>query len=351
MAKIEKVAELAGVSTATVSRALAGKSSVAAATRRRVEEAARELGYVVSASASSLASGRMRNVGVVLPFLGSWFYGSVLNGAHTTLEDAGYDITLYHLDSVPQGQTADEDNPRRKRLLEEFLLRGRVDALIAVSLELFDHELESLRSVGKPLVGLGGPLEGFPTLALDDPAVARLATEHLISLGHRRIAHIGGDLSLSVDFNLPARRLDGYEQALRHAGIEVDPGLIYPGDFTISGGYKAARQLLEDPTVHPTAIFAASDEMAIGTVLAARELGRRIPEDLSVIGIDGHELAQLLDLTTIEQFPVEQGRLAAQTLLGVLEDHQPTPPPENTPLRYEVVARASTAAPSETPLS
>lgn len=345
MAKIQKVAELAGVSTATVSRALAGKSYVAPETRRKVEDAARALGYVVSSSASSLASGRTRNVGIVLPFLNSWFYGSVLNGAHTALEDVGYDITLYHLESVPQGQTADEHNPRRKRLLEDFLLRNRVDALIAVSLELFDHELERLRSVGKPLVGLGGPLAGFPTLSLDDPAVARLATEHLLSLGHRSIAHIGGDMSMTMNFNLPARRLDGYEQALNNAGIEVDPRMVYPSDFTIAGGYKAARQLLGDPSIHPTAIFAASDEMAIGTILAAREMGRRIPDDLSVVGIDGHELAELLDLTTVRQFPEEQGRLAAQKLLGVLEDHEPTPDPVDTPLRFELMVRSSTAAP------
>ena len=149
VAKIQKVAELAGVSTATVSRTLAGKSTVTPETRARVEAAAKELGYVVSATASSLASGRTRNVGIVMPFLTGWFFTRVLSGAYRTLADAGYDLTVYHLDqSDARGATE-----RRQRLFDEVLRRKRVDAFIAVSLELTDGELDALHALGKPVVG------------------------------------------------------------------------------------------------------------------------------------------------------------------------------------------------------
>ncbi|WP_062303717.1 LacI family DNA-binding transcriptional regulator [Demequina subtropica] len=339
MATIQGVAERAGVSTATVSRALAGKATVSAATRKKVEDAARELGYVASATASSLASGRTRNVGFVLPVLGSWYYGSVLKGANRALADAGYDITLYHLEDT------DRHPERRKRLFAEFLQRKRVDAFIAVSVELTDSELARIHDLRKPMVGVGGPLSGVTTLSLDDRAVAHLATSHLTSLGHRRIGFIGGEERTNLDFALPLHRREGYEAALADAGIEPDARLRSIGDFTIQGGYEAAKQLLGDPRVRPSAIFAASDEMAIGTILAARDLGLRVPEELSVIGIDGHELGEFFELTTVDQHPVEQGRLAAEALLGELRPDAAEATHVAVSLPYELKVRRSTAVP------
>ncbi len=341
---IERVAELAGVSTATVSRALAGKSTVSDATRAKVEAAAKELGYVVSSAASSLASGRTRNVGVVMPFLSSWFYTSVLKGAHEALSDAGYDLTLYHLEAS-DGAAGQGRGSRRDRLFEEFLRRRRVDGLIAVSLELSDAEIDSLHLIGKPVVGVGGPLPGATTLSIDDTSVARLATEHLLALGHRHIAHIGGEPQLDLDFHLPRRRLDGYEAALASRGVAPDPLLVRVADFTIAGGYRATLQLLGDPRVSPTAVFAASDEMAIGAILAARDLGKRVPEDLSVIGIDGHELGEFFGLTTVSQFPEMQGRLAAQEILRELSESSEGA--EARQLPYELIVRRSTSVPAE----
>lgn len=338
MATIQQVADLAGVSTATVSRALAGKTSVSAATRERVESAAQELGYVASASASSLASGRTRNIGMVMPYLGSWYYASVLKGVHRALADAGYDLTLYHLEDTHRHAK------RRQRLFDEFLRRGRVDAFIVVSLELSEAELERIAVLGKPIVGLGGPLPRTTTLSIDDAAAATLATDHLIALGHRVIAHLGGDESFEQDFHVPATRRHAYEEALRTAGLEPDPRLIKNADFTIQGGYQATLQMLGLPG-RPTAVFAASDEMAIGAILAARDLGLRVPEDLSVVGIDGHELGEFFGLTTVDQFPVVQGRMAAETLL---EELSPAATGEhaNRDLPYELVVRKSTAVPA-----
>jgi len=336
---IEEVAGLAGVSTATVSRALAGKSSVSPATRQRVEDAAKALGYVVSSAASSLASGRTRNVGVVMPSVQSWFFTRVLAGAHRALADAGYDLTLYQLDSTLGGDP--EAVARRARFFDEFLLRKRVDGLIAVSLELTDDELERLRHFRNPVVGIGGPLPGSRSLMLDDLSVSRLATEHLLSLGHRRIAHIGGDTSFDVDFHLPTHRREGYEQALTAAGITPDALMVRLADFTIEGGYRATLQLLGDPRVNPTAIFAASDEMAMGAILAARDLGKRVPDDLSIVGIDGHELGDFFGLTTVDQFPETQGRLATELLLHELDDDSDDLAPVALP--YELMVRRSTS--------
>jgi LacI family repressor for deo operon, udp, cdd, tsx, nupC, and nupG len=340
---IQQVAALAGVSTATVSRALAGKKTVSASTRVRVEVAAKELSYVVSSAASSLASGRTRNVGVVAPSLDGWFYVRVLKGAHEALSEAGYDLTLYHLDATAT-EPGEPANPRRAHLFDEVLRRQRVDGFIAVALELTEAELEGLHAIGKPAVGIGGPLPGALTLSIDNAAIGRLATEHLLSLGHRHIAHISGDPLRDLDFKTPTHRRQGYESALRAHGIEPDPLWVRFGDFTIAGGHRAALELLGGPQVAPTAIFAASDEMAMGAIMAAHDLGKRVPEDLSIVGIDGHELGEFFGLTTVSQFPVTQGRLAAEAVLRALENE--AEPAHNVALPYELIVRRSTSAPT-----
>ncbi len=337
MPSIQDVADLAGVSTATVSRALSGKGTVSIATRDRVASAAQELGYVVSSSASSLATGRTRNIGVVIPALSRWFFSSVLEGAESALLSNGYDLTLYNLNGGGEG---------RRRVFEDFLLRGRVDAVIAISLELTQGEVGRLLAIDKPIVGVGGPLPGVRTLSIDDVGVARLATEHLLSLGHTRIAHIGGGPDFERDFHLPTNRRIGYEAALTAAGVVPDPALLRESDFTIQGGHAMAVQLLNDPHTRPTAIFAACDEMAIGAILAARERGIRVPDDLSVIGIDDHDLAAFFDLTTVAQFPALQGRKAAEILMEQLLPGRRPAAAQNTPLPHELIVRSSTARPT-----
>ncbi|WP_430648054.1 LacI family DNA-binding transcriptional regulator [Agromyces sp. GXS1127] len=338
MVGIDEVAKLAGVSTATVSRALSGRGHVSPASKAKVVDAAAQLGYVVSSNASSLASGRTRNVGVVIPFLNRWFFSSVLEGAQQALLRHGYDVTLYNLSG---------DGRERSSVFEHFLLRQRVDAVVAVSLELTEHEVQRLHDLRKPLVGVGGPIPGVRTLTIDDAAVARLATEHLIALGHRRIAHIGGDLEFDLDFHLPTNRRLGYEAALRDAGVEPDPRIFAPADFTIQGGYHAAKQLLGVPHDRPTAIFAASDEMAIGSILAARDLGMVVPRDVSIIGIDDYDLSDFFGLSTVAQFPRGQGEQAVEILMEQLEPGPDAAPPAATPLPFELRVRSSTAVPPE----
>lgn len=336
MVGIDEVARRAGVSAATVSRALSGKGPVSAETRARVASAADELHYVASSNASSLASGRTKNIGVVVPHLNRWFFSSVVEGAERSLLRNGYDLTLYNLSG---------GGDERRSVFEHFLLRRRVDAVIAVALELTTDEISGLLAIGKPLVGVGGPLVGVPSLAIDDVAVARLATEHLLLLGHTAIAHIGGSPDEDTDFHIGHSRRTGFLEAMAAAGLRVPPEALMISDFTMAGGYASAKRLLGDPRYRPTAIFAASDEMAIGASLAARDLGLSIPRDVSIIGIDDHELADFFQLTTVAQFPQGQGELAAELLIAQLEPTRHEEPALTVALPFELIVRASTARP------
>ncbi|MFT4028233.1 MAG: LacI family DNA-binding transcriptional regulator [Protaetiibacter sp.] len=336
MVGIHDVALRAGVSSATVSRALSGAARVSPATRERVMDAVAELGYVTSSSASSLATGRTRVVGVVIPFLNRWYYGEVLEGVQEALFHHGYDLAVYNLAS---------SGSDRARVFEQFLPRKRVDAVIAVSLELTPDEIGRLISVGKPLVAVGGPLPGVHTLGIDDVGYARMATEHLLGLGHTRIAHLGASLDSVADFHLPTNRRRGYEDALRDAGIEPDPELFRAADFTMRNGYQVAKQLLGRSANRPSAIFAASDEMAFGVMLAARDLGIHVPSELSVIGIDDHADAEFFGLTTIAQYPHSQGSRAVEVLMDQLRGDGGRPDALNTPIPFELVVRSSTSRP------
>lgn len=334
MVGIDEVAHAAGVSTATVSRALSGRGRISDATRARVRLAAAELGYVVSSAASALASGRAENIGVVVPLQGHWFFGAVLDGMASQLAPRGYDMTLYNLTGDP-GQ--------RRGLFERSLHRGRVDAVVVLSVALTDAERAQLTALGLPVVGLGVPGEVPISLRVDDDAVGRAATQHLLDLGHREIAHIGLSLGRHP-LDVPTRRRRGFEAAMAAAGLSSSR--FEAADFTASGGYSAALRLLRetDAAARPTAIFAASDEMAIGAILAARELGLDVPGDLSVVGVDGHDLGLLMGLTTIDQFPHEQGERAGRAVLDALGVGERGTDAEAS-LPFELVVRTSTARP------
>ncbi|MDQ1138284.1 DNA-binding LacI/PurR family transcriptional regulator [Microbacterium sp. SORGH_AS 1204] len=333
MVGIDDVARAAGVSTATVSRTLSGRGPVSTATRDRVLAAADRLGYVVSAAASSLATGRTRAVGVVVPFLDRWFFSTVLAGISDALVRRGYDITLYSVSA---------DAAERRRVFDDHLRRRRIDAVITIALELDAEESASLRGLGVPIVAIAGPHPLLTTLTVDDLAVGRLATAHLLGLGHRRLAHIGADAVTDAASSVPTLRRRGFEDSLAEAGItQYD---VEPADFTIDGGSRAAARLLARDD-RPTALFAASDEMAIGAILAARELGLRVPDDVSIIGVDGHELGRWFGLTTVDQFARGQGERAAEAVLSALDGAQPAPGRGTLP--FELVDRGSTAAPHD----
>jgi len=310
MSGIADVALRAGVSKSTASRALSGRGYVSDETRERVVQAASAMGYVVSTNAASLVTGQTRNVGVVTPFINRWFFAEVLEGIESALIAAGYDLTLYRLSA---------DAEQRRRVFDYFLVRKRVDAVIAVGIALTRKEVALLHSLKKPIVGIGGAIEGISTLSINDMDASRLATEHIIGLGHTRVMHLGGDQDEQMDFSVHAQRLAGFRQALDAAGISQDDDFRSTA-FSIPGGYEVGLAVLADPRSRPTAVVAGCDEIAIGVILAARQLGIQIPMQLSVVGVDDHALSEMFGLTTLRQEPGTQGALAVELILGELAD-------------------------------
>jgi len=307
VASIEDVARRAGVSIATVSRALRGLPDVAAATRDRVLTAATDLNYVASPFAARLASGRTTTIGLVVPFVNRWFFAEVISTVEMELRRAGFDLLLYNLG----------DAAGRERFFDVMPVRKRVDGLLIASLVLEDEEFDQLTALDKPVGLLGLPRPGFLSSRIDDDEAARIAVRHLISLGHQRIGLIGGDTEDPMRYTPPLHRRDGYRAAMQEAGLELDPALEVLGYFTVDGGGLAAQQLLSQ-SKPPTAIFAESDEMAYGALRSIKRMGLSVPQDVAVIGFDDQPMAEILDLTTIRQPVPEQALDITTRLLAVI---------------------------------
>ncbi len=309
-ATIDDVARAAGVSVATVSRALRDLPNVAPDTRRRIRDIALELDYEPHSQAARLASGRTMTVGLVAPLFGLWYASQIVAGAESVLSARGYDLLVYAVDT-PEN---------RRRFLERAAsLPGRVDGLILVDFFASPDQADRLRSVDKPAVAVGEHIAGFSSVTIDNQSGARMATDHLIGLGHRRIGLVTGPASDGYHSPVPEQRADGFRIAHAAAGLPLDPTLVVDGGFTIAGGAAAMERLLDrdDP---PTAVFCLSDEMAMGAVGRAHELGLEVPESVSVIGFDDHDLAEPFGLTTIRQPVRRMGSDATSRLLAAIAD-------------------------------
>ncbi|MFJ3958156.1 LacI family DNA-binding transcriptional regulator [Arthrobacter sp. NPDC090010] len=307
---IEDVAKKAGVSTATVSRAVRGLPRVSEKTRQRILDVASELGYVASSAASGLATGKTRTIGVLTPYVDRWFFYKALEGVERELHRQGYNLSLFSLDS----RTLE-----RQRTFTKTMVAKHIDALLVLCLALSMEEIEELRRLDIPLVAVGGPVEDCPSIGIDDVAAAALATRHLLELGHRDIGIVHGeDDDTDLNFQVPILRLDGFRGELERHGSGFHPEWEVRGNFTLASGADAFDELWNRPGPKPTAVVCASDEMAMGVVLQARRRGVRVPEELSVIGIDDHEFSQVMGLTTVAQDPVAQAQLGTQMLLDEL---------------------------------
>jgi len=292
--------------------------------------AARDLDYVVSASASRLASGRTSTVAVVSPYISRWFFSQVISGAETVLRDAGLDLLLY-LVGTPE---------RRTRFFTDLPLRGRADAAMVLAVPLDDADAASLAALRMPVATVGMTVPGFSSVRIDDVAGAMSAVNHLLALGHRRIAMIAG-ASGAAHFTAPGDRRAGFATALAAAGVSAEHDCDVDGDYTVDGGERAMVSLLALPNP-PTAVFAQSDEMAIGALRAIRKVGLRCPEDISVVGFDDHEMAALFDLSTVAQPVREQGARAARHLLAALNGAGPATSEE---VATHLVVRGTTGPP------
>src|SRR5918995_1730093 len=264
-AGIIDVARRAGVSPSTVSRSLRGSAKVSQQTRERVLRAAAELEYVPSPAASRLASGRTSAIGVIVPFETRWFFSEVLTGASS-------------------------------------FSRAEQDALGALDV---------------PVAVVGGHVAGFPRVGIDDEAGAAMATRHLLLLGHREVVMISGDPADPIGRVTTSARRRGFERALTEAGLPTGADRMVAEPWGVIGGMRGAEQLLSRRRL-PTAIFAESDEMALGALQTLRKAGLAVPGRVSLIGFDDHEMAAAGDLTTVAQPVRRQGELAADCLLAAL---------------------------------
>lgn len=330
-ATIEDVATAAGVSVATVSRALRGLPNVADSTRLKVQDAAEQLEYRADPAASRLAAGRSHSVAVVVQLLNGWYSSHVVAGVEAVCAEAGYDTIV-----VGIGPGSRQGNI----FTGAEAIHRRVDAIIFVDVRVSAAELQSLAEQSLVVVSVGHELPEIPSVGIDDVEVGRLAARHLLELGHRRIGLINGPDEMP--FLVPHHRQTGFEQAMREAGIEPDPALNVSANFTIQDGADALHTLMEldDP---PTAIFAFADEMAFGVMLAARDRGIRIPDDLSLIGVDDHDVSPVVGLTTIHQDVDEHGARAARLVVDQLAHGEL--PTDSEPGAIRLVVRRTTARP------
>lgn len=331
-ATIENVARKADVSVATVSRALRGLPNVAPETRARVLAAAAELHYVVDPQASRLAAGHTRTVGVVVPRIGQWYYGTILDAVQSIVGAAAYDLLPFTLDSPDA----------RARFLEGLPFRKRVDGLIVVDVPLSDVHLRRMADANVPIVTIGLRTQAFSSLTVENRRGARMAVEHLLGLGHERIGLVGGHQPEPFDFPVPVERRQGFEDALRARGLPVVAAWIADAELNTAGGLEAMTSIL-NAEERPTAVFAMSDEMAIGAMQVVRDLGLGVPEDMSIIGFDDHVVSEALGLTTVRQDVAAEGRAAAGWILEAIVGGSGEPHHQVAPTR--LVVRRTTAPP------
>jgi LacI family transcriptional regulator len=325
---LSMVAQKAGVSPSTVSRILNGTAVVSDDKRKAVSEAIRELGFVPNPVARGLAGGRTLSIGVVTQAIDSPFYSPALRGIEDTLGAIGYSALFV---------SAQWNAVHEARCIDTLRSR-RVDGLIVLSGRLSDKAMKEV-AMQLPTVVTGRSIKGPDLFALnfDNFEGAKMATQHLIELGHQRIAFISGD-SAHPDAN---ERFRGYRAALEASAIAYDPQLVLQGNYQEISGLEAAHQLLNSGLVF-SAIFAANDQMAFGAALALHQHGVRIPDDVSLIGFDdlAHSMYTTPPLSTIHQPAYELGGMAASAILSMLAGDKPsavmTPP--------RLVVRHSTAS-------
>jgi LacI family repressor for deo operon, udp, cdd, tsx, nupC, and nupG len=329
---IRDVAAAAGVSTATVSRALRGLPNVDQVTRERVKEVAAGLDYVISPSASRLASGRTGSIAVITPYIARWFFSEVIASVESVMQQAGMDLLLMNVGDYQNGHARIPPTPR---------LRRRVDGILIVSLPPQDPDLEPILSLGMPTAMIGGIAPNVECVVIDDVAAARKATEYLVSLGHERIALMAGGPA-EARLTAESQRERGFHSGMTHNSLDEDPALEVFGHFTIEGGESAMDALLNQSNP-PTAVFAMSDEMAFGAIRSLRKHGLEPGRDVSIVGIDDHPMSSYLGLTTVSQPVSELGIKAGERLLGQIVGIDPPSGNDRvSELPTELIVRNST---------
>ena len=333
MVSIKDVADIAGVSVATVSRTLAKPEKVAPATREKVMEAVQASGYVANVLASNFRRRKSQTIIVLVPDIANPFYSRIIQEIELLARERRYQILL--------GET--QQDLELEQAYGDLALQRMADGIISLGMHIPFRYRKSRKSPDPkwpPLVmacEYSGEL-AVPTIAIDNCKAAEDATQHLLDLGHRELAFIGGprDFPLSID------RLKGFRAALSRAKIKPNKGFTLSGEFSLEFGAHAARTLLSQ-SKRPSAILCASDELAMGAMHAAHQLGLNVPGELSVIGFDDIEVAAYTNppLTTVRQPMAELGRRAMKILLATL-NNEPVPEARIL-LPHELIVRGSTA--------
>jgi LacI family transcriptional regulator len=324
---VYEVAKRAAVSPATVSRVLSNSTHpVSAETRLKVLRAARELNFLPNALARSLLLRQSKAIGVLIPDVSNPYYAGILRGVEDMAGQHGYSVIA-----------CNTDRNREKQLAYlRSLLERRVDGIVVTGGTFEHEEARLLKHMGLPAVLIGRHPVRLPTVGVDNHAAARLAVQHLIDLGHRRIAFVAGPPQSLTAHD----RLEGYRSTLEAAGLKPSPELVVAGDFTAASGYEATFQLMQtgDP---PTAIVASNDRMAIGAMRALHEMGLEVPTEVSVVGFDDAPLAPFVvpALTTVSVPMYDLGRKAAELLFARLGGRRVS----SLELEVKLVVRETTA--------
>ncbi len=327
---INDVAKKAAVSTATASRALRGQPNVAPATRERVLQVAKELDYNINPQASRVLSD-LKVVAIFTPLANQWFYSTILTAATFKFYAQGFEVVHYSVDSIEA----------QSELVQRLVDQNLIDACITTSFPLDETAINYLQVCKLPVVTLESNIEGFNSFYIDNVAASQLATQHLINLGHKRIGIImGGEDFSGMHNTMREMRYQGYKQALENAGLQTNPRLQNTGNDIYEGGAEAMQNLMSiaDP---PTAVYAVTDEMAIGALKTIRSMNLRVPEDISIIGFDDNDISEQVGLTTIKQPVTSYGELAAERVIELLLEDNP-PEIKHVQLDYKLIIRSST---------
>lgn len=299
---IYDVAEEADVGIGTVSRVLNNSKKVRDGTRKKVLKAIKKLNYQPNAMARGLALQKTNYVGVIVPAFTDHFFVEVLKGVQLGLEDFDLDLVLFNI----------ADKSHKEKYLNRILSERRVDGVLAITMDINQEEVGRFNDVNLPLVLVDDLQENVSSIFVDDIAGTKKAINYLLKLNHQRIAFLNGEL----DSRQGKNRLEGVKLAFKEAGLEFKQELLKVGHFTEESGYKLMKEILElEDDKKPTAIFAASDNQAVGALHAIEEAGLSVPNDFSLVGFDNIELARYLKLTTVNQPMIKMGKLGIEILV------------------------------------
>lgn len=332
-ATIADVAQLAGLSICTVSRALRNLPNVSEKAQQQVSDAANKLGYKASIAAARLAGGSTGSVAIVAPTATSWFFAQAVEAAEEVFADSGWDTVLISLRNKASV---------RERIFGDLpALAQRVDGVLLLNVELSEPEIAALHASPLSVTSVGMSAVPWDNVGIDDEGAAWLATNHLLELGHWELAVLTGHELDGTSVCSSRDRLAGFQRALAEHDVTVHPDLVVAAGSTIEGGRRAMTEILANRD-KPTAVFAACDEAGFGAIMALREYGLTPPRGVSIVGIDDHPMSWFMGLSTVAQPVADQGAFAANLLCDRLSDPPRLGAPARHSLGVKLIERKST---------